>query len=66
MRKTLIFRRMIDYFREKSERNKKEKANGEKIIRRDWERGAGGKKRKSNQFGNCDGLHLELVKNKLF
>lgn len=63
MRKTLIFRRIIDYFREKSKRNKKEKANGEKIIRRDWERGAGGK---SNQFGNCDGLHLELVKNKLF
>lgn len=66
MTKTLIFRKITDYFREKEKGKKKEKANGEQIIRRNWEGGAGGKKRKSNQFGTSEGLHLELVKNKLF
>lgn len=63
MIKTLVLRRVTDYSRGKK---KGERENGDKTIRRNWEGGVGGKKRKSSQFGTSEDLHLELVENKLF
>lgn len=39
---------------------------GRKLSGGTGEGGADGKKRKRNQFGTCESLHLELVENKLF
>jgi len=63
MAKTLVLRIVIDYSRKKK---KKEKQNEAKTIRRNWEGGAGGNKRKNSQFGISVGLHVELVENKSF